>query len=179
MGYISAANLVLALAVVAVGWAIIKQLNRLIEREKLVADTLQQLDSAISGLGTGITQLIADTQALITAVQNIPGQDFSSEVDAINDDIANLQSLDTSVTGETGTLGGGSQAQPQAGPGQTLISHPVTGLPTVVDIDPATGQPKPIVDQTQPNQPGQNTGAAVLNTPAAGTAQPAPNTPPQ
>lgn len=80
-----------------------------------MADTLQQLDAVIAGLGTGVQQLITDTNALIAAVQNIPGQDFTAEVNAIQGDITNLQTLDTAVTGETGTLGGGSTPPPAPG----------------------------------------------------------------
>jgi uncharacterized protein YoxC len=131
--------LVAAAIIAAVGWAIIQKLNRLIERETTVAETLQELDAVIAGLGTGIAQLITDTNALIAAVQAIPGQDFTNEVNAINADIASLQSLDTSVTTETGQLGGASGQTPTAGAGETIVSHPVTGAPTVVPVDPVTG----------------------------------------
>jgi hypothetical protein len=77
---------------------------------KNMAESLQQLDAVIAGLGTGVNQLITDTNALIAAVQAIPGQDFTNEVTAIQTDITNLQTLDTSVTAETGTLGGAPPA---------------------------------------------------------------------
>ena len=82
-----------------------------------MAQTLQQLDTVIAGLGTGVTQLVTDVQALIAAVQAIPGQDFTNEVNAINTDITNLQGLDTSVTAETGTLNPPPAPNPNDTPG--------------------------------------------------------------
>ena len=82
-----------------------------------MADSLQQLDTVIQGLGTGVAaQLITDVNALIAAVQALPGQDFThrSSTLGINTDIASLQSLDTSVTTETGQLGAPKPPAPPA-----------------------------------------------------------------
>lgn len=161
---------------------IFNELADIKELLKLMSTGLSALDAAIAAEGTEettlagavntlqgvITQLGSDIQALITAVQNNPGQDLTNEINAVQGNLATAQATagtvsnavsaaqaeDTSVTGETGTLGGGSggsgSAVPGAsassalkpGPNQTIISHPQTGAPTVVDVDKQTGQPK-------------------------------------
>jgi hypothetical protein len=115
-----------------------KMLKSLIKGESTVATTLQQLDAAIAAegveettlagavtaLATLITQLGVDIAALIAAVQ--AGQDFTSELNAVNANLATAtatatsvanvttaaQAEDTSVTGETGSLGGSPTAKP-------------------------------------------------------------------
>jgi hypothetical protein len=119
-----------------------RKLTRLLQEDNIMAQTLQQLDAAIAAEGVEettlagavtalqsvITQLGTDIQALITIIQNLPGEDFTNEVNAVNANLATATATatavasavaavtaeDTSVTGESGNLGGSPQVKPTA-----------------------------------------------------------------
>ena len=119
-----------------------RKLTRLLQEDNIMAQTLQQLDAAIAAEGVEettlagavtalqsiITQLGTDIQTLITIIQNLPGEDFTNEVNAVNANLATATATatavasavaavtaeDTSVTGESGNLGGSPQVKPTA-----------------------------------------------------------------
>jgi hypothetical protein len=98
----------------------------------LAADTATL--AAVQGVAT---QLTTDVDNLITLIQNgdpnalAAAQALGTNLTALQ---TSLQSLDTAAQGA-----GGAPSDVTPGPGQTVVSHPTTGVPTAVPVDPKTG----------------------------------------
>jgi hypothetical protein len=104
---------IIILLLLGIGLSTLINLQNFIERnEKEMAETREQLDAILTQVTTLTTQLATDVAALLTAINN--GQDFQAEADQVQASLTALQNIDTSVTTETGQLGGTPPPAPPA-----------------------------------------------------------------
>jgi hypothetical protein len=88
------------LAAATIALAILYSAERIVNQ---MAISRAAFDADLAGVITAINQLVTDVQALITAIN--AGQDFTAEANTVASDLAAIQAVDASVTGETGSLG--------------------------------------------------------------------------